>query len=273
LAPWDGPSFEVCQNVASVCRAFETSRRHEVLSFSHHAEVAGRPAAEQDRLLDWCEETISTKGKPRSTAELRKAVRASIRTEKKLEYNERIEAARPKPLGGKYRIFYVDPPWKYHGLNQADEHGHAEAHYDCLDDQQLTWFRPGAPTEEYHENGKGRLIRDLADDNAVLFLWVTAPLLRRCFSIIEAWGFEYKAVRHEHLLVCTKGQCTIDERKLFDSVQSIRRTEHSKKPIEFYDIIETVYTYGRKLEIFARGGRAGWDSVGNEVYGVLSQAA
>jgi N6-adenosine-specific RNA methylase IME4 len=167
--------------------------------------------------------------------------------------------------------------------------GHAEAHYDCLDDQQLIWFRPGAPTEEYHENGKGRLIRDLADDNAVLFLWVTAPLLKRCFPIMQAWGFGYKAnfvwdkiahvmgfynsVRHEHLLVCTKGQCTIDERKLFDSVQSIRRTEHSKKPIEFYDIIETIYTYGRRLELFARSGRAGWDSVGNEFYSVLSQAA
>jgi N6-adenosine-specific RNA methylase IME4 len=120
-----------------------------------------------------------------------------------------------------------------------------------------------------------------ADDNAILFMWVTAPLLKRCFPIIEAWGFDYKAnfvwdkekhvmgfynsVRHEHLLIATKGSCTPDIKKLFDSVQSIKRTEHSRKPSGFYDIIETLYDHGRKLELFARSGRRGWDSVGNEI--------
>jgi hypothetical protein len=40
---WQGPSFQTCANAASVCRAFETSRRREVLSFGHHAEVAPPP--------------------------------------------------------------------------------------------------------------------------------------------------------------------------------------------------------------------------------------
>ncbi|MBV9244447.1 MAG: hypothetical protein JO366_06505 [Methylobacteriaceae bacterium] len=39
---------------------FETSRRREVLSFSHHREGASLPAAEVDALLDWCEEAIGT---------------------------------------------------------------------------------------------------------------------------------------------------------------------------------------------------------------------
>ncbi len=30
---WDGPAFGTCMNAASVCRKFETSRRHEVVSF------------------------------------------------------------------------------------------------------------------------------------------------------------------------------------------------------------------------------------------------
>ena len=50
-----------------------------------------------------------------------------------------------------------------------------------------------------------------------------------------------------------------------------KRAEHSKKPTEFYKIIETLYDHGRKLELFARSGRKGWDSVGNEVY--LKEAA
>jgi MT-A70 len=287
---WDGPSFQTCANAATVCRAFaKTSRRREALSFNHHAEVAGRLPEEADRLLDWAEETIRETGKPRTIAELRKEVRASVRAEKKLDYNQRIEAAKPKPLEGTYRIIYADPPWKYHGLNQADEYGHAEAHYDCLDDDQLCWFRPGEPKTEYHQDGNGRLVKDLADENAVLFMWVTAPLLKRCFPIIEAWGFEYKAnfvwhkidhvmgfynsVRHEHLLIATKGSCTPDNKKLFDSVQSIKRTEHSRKPHEFYEIIETLYDHGRKVELFARYSRPGWDSDGNESQQALRVAA
>jgi hypothetical protein len=50
---WQGPSFQTCANAASVCRAFETSRRREVLSFGHHAEVAALDVKEADRLLDW----------------------------------------------------------------------------------------------------------------------------------------------------------------------------------------------------------------------------
>lgn len=198
-------------------------------------------------------------------------IRAAVRAGKKKDYSDRVIASMPKQLGGKYRVIYADPPWKYHGLNQADEYGHAEAHYDCLDDQQLIDFRPDGE----------RLVKELADDNAILFVWVTAPLLERCFPIINAWGFKYKAnfvwdkidhvmgfynsVRHEHLLIATKGSCTPDEKKLFDSVQLIKRTKHSKKPAEFYDIIETLYDHGRKLELFARSRRAGWDSVGNEI--------
>jgi hypothetical protein len=37
---WDGPAYQTCANAASVCKAIETSRRREVLSFNHHAEVA-----------------------------------------------------------------------------------------------------------------------------------------------------------------------------------------------------------------------------------------
>jgi metal-responsive CopG/Arc/MetJ family transcriptional regulator len=46
------------------------------LSFKHHAEVLSIEDAHlQDRFLDWCEEILSLNGKPRSTRELRQAVR------------------------------------------------------------------------------------------------------------------------------------------------------------------------------------------------------
>jgi N6-adenosine-specific RNA methylase IME4 len=77
-------------------------------------------------------------------------------------------------------------------------------------------------------------------------------------------GF-YNSVRHELLLVCTKGSCKPDVPKLVDSVQSIERTKHSEKPEEFRKIIEGLYDHGRKLELFCRTPKDGWDVDGNEV--------
>jgi N6-adenosine-specific RNA methylase IME4 len=198
-------------------------------------------------------------------------VRTAVRDAKKASYNERIEASKPKVLEGTYRILYADPPWKYVGLNGMDEHGHAESHYECLDDNQLCAYRPG--------QGE-RTVKEMVDKDAVLFMWVTSPLLERCFPIIEAWGFDYKSsfvwdkikhnmghynsVRHELLLICTRGSCKPDVPRLIDSVQSIERTKHSQKPHEFYEIIEGLYDHGRKLELFSRTSRDGWDMDGNE---------
>lgn len=56
-----------------------------------------------------------------------------------------------------------------------------------------------------------------------------------------------------------------DNKKLFDSVQSIERSEHSEKPDEFREIIDTLYTQGRKLEMFARETRDGWDELGYDL--------
>jgi hypothetical protein len=73
---WGGPDFQTCMNAASVCRAFaETSRRREVLSFKHHAEVMALSKKQADRLLSWCEAAIAETGKPRSTRELREEMR------------------------------------------------------------------------------------------------------------------------------------------------------------------------------------------------------
>jgi len=145
-------------------------------------------------------------------------VRTAVRDAKEEGYNARIAGSKLKPLEGTYRIMYADPPWRYHGLNQADEYGHAERHYDCLDDKQLC---------DYHPGGGDRTVKEFTDDNAVLFMWVTSPLLERCFPIIRAWGFQYKAsfvwdkvrhnigfynsVRHELLLIATKGLSTPEQ--------------------------------------------------------------
>jgi N6-adenosine-specific RNA methylase IME4 len=72
----------------------------------------------------------------------------------------------------------------------------------------------------------------------------------------------YNSVRHEHLLICTRGKATPDHLELFDSVQAIERTEHSRKPDRFREIIDALYPHGKRVELFARGllpeGWVGW---------------
>jgi N6-adenosine-specific RNA methylase IME4 len=76
----------------------------------------------------------------------------------------------------------------------------------------------------------------------------------------------YNSVRHEVLLICTKGSCTPENVKLFDSVQTIEKTKkHSEKPEEFREIINTLYPSGKKIELFRRGDAPnGWSVWGNE---------
>jgi len=127
-------------------------------------------------------------------------------------------------------------------------------------------------------------VPELAPADCVLFLWATCPLLEDAIALQKAWGFRYKthfvwdkvkhnmghynSVRHELLLLCTKGSCTPDHVKLFDSVQSIQRTAHSRKPERFREIIDTIYRQGRKIELFCRGDVPnGWAAWGNEAIG------
>jgi len=187
----------------------------------------------------------------------------------KRELTKRTKVEAP-PLVGKYRIFYADPPWKYNdsGVIGSDNYGHVERHYPSMSIDELC--------------AMGEQIKAVSEPNAVLFLWVTSPLLEECFAVVRAWGFEYKtsfvwdkirhnfghynSVRHELLLVCTRGSCIFDNPELFDSVQSIEKSDkHSQKPKEFRDIIDTLYPNGARIELFARETIPGWENWGNEL--------
>lgn len=166
----------------------------------------------------------------------------------------------------KFRVLYADPPWSYSDKQDTDLLGGAEKHYSTMSITQLCELP----------------IKKIIDNDAVLFMWVTSPLLEECFEVIKAWGFSYKSsfvwdkiahnmghynsVRHELLLICTRGSCTPDVKKLHDSVISIERGRHSEKPKEFIEMIDSMYGYGNKLEMFARDEKMeNWHVWGNEV--------
>ena len=165
---------------------------------------------------------------------------------------------------GKYRVLYADPPWLY-GNKLTAGYGGAAGNYPVMSISELCALD----------------VESVAEENAVLFLWVTSPLLEEVFPVIQAWGFKYKAsmvwhkdahnfghyfsVRHEYLLLCTRGSCLPDSDKLLSSVVTVKRSKkHSQKPEEFRRIIEKMYTSGPKIELFAREKHAGWKTWGNQ---------
>ncbi|MZP57139.1 MAG: ParB N-terminal domain-containing protein [Bacteroidales bacterium] len=179
--------------------------------------------------------------------------------------NIAAEAVKDAPeLSGKFRVIYADPPWSYGG-SMNETYGTADKHYPTMSLDDLC-IMP---------------VPDITEDNAVLFLWVTSPLLEDAFKVINAWGFKYKAsfvwdkvkhvmghynsVRHELLLICTKGSCVPENMKLFDSVYEEERTEHSKKPEFFREVIDTIYPSGKRIELFARREVEGWETYGNQL--------
>ena len=165
----------------------------------------------------------------------------------------------------KYQIIYADPPWRYNDKQNTKLLGGAIKHYPTMSITELCQLP----------------IKELADENSALFLWTTSPLLEDSFKIIRAWGFRYKtsfvwdkikhnmghynSVRHELLLIATKGSYTPRVKKLFDSVVSVERTKHSEKPDIFRYIINHIYPSSKKLELFARQKTEGWDVWGNEI--------
>lgn len=189
----------------------------------------------------------------------------------KPENSEQLKPLFPRMGSGtqKYSVIYADPPWRYE--HSKCNNRKIENKYNTMSLEDI------------------KSMKVPASDNAVLFLWATAPKLREALDVIDAWGFEYKtnAVwdkkligmgywfrgQHEHLLVATKGKFSPPPpEKVKSSVFAYRRGEHSKKPQQIRNLIADWYPNEKRLELFARQPNelftaqdfAGWDVFGND---------
>jgi len=131
-------------------------------------------------------------------------------------------------------------------------------------------------------------VSHLALNTAHLYLWVPNALLPEGIRVMEAWGFQYKSnlVWHkirkdggpdgrgvgfyfrnvtELVLFGVRGKSarTLAPGRSQVNFLATRKREHSRKPDEFYNIIESC-SPGPYLELFARGARPGWQVWGNQ---------
>src|ERR1035438_4610347 len=81
-----------------------------------------------------------------------------------------LETASLELPAGPFQVIVADPPWQYESGNSLPY-----------------------PTMAI-EDIKAMPIRDIADENAILWLWTTNAHLRVAFGVVESWGFEYKTL-------------------------------------------------------------------------------
>lgn len=170
----------------------------------------------------------------------------------------------------KYNVIYADPPWRYQDKGCS---GSAENHYNTMKIEDICKLP----------------VSDIADKNAVLFMWTTYPMLSEGLRLIEAWGFKYKTIGFQWIKTNKKNRgtfffglgrwtrgntecCLIATRGKIGRVNSSISQlivepiqHHSKKPdVVREKIVELVGDLPR-IELFARNQSDGWDVWGNEV--------
>ena len=179
----------------------------------------------------------------------------------------------------KYQIIYADPPWKYQifsdkppAARKADEEYYEVM--DLLDIAQLP-------------------VKEISDDDCVLFMWATFPAMQTAIKLMRAWGFHYRTVAfvwvkknknadsnfmgmggwtRSNAEVCLLGikgnpkRVSRSVRQIIEAqVIEAKIGEHSVKPSETRDKILELMGDLPRIELFARQKTESWDVWGNEV--------
>jgi len=171
----------------------------------------------------------------------------------------------------KYQIIYADPPWTYKSKECLAKtsilNGKLNTHYDTMDLNDI----------------KNLDIKNLSDNNSLLFMWVVSPMLDDGIDLMKSWGFKYSTIAFiwykqktnpgsytmsecEICLVGKKG--TIPKPRGSRNIRqflSEMRGKHSAKPDEIRNRITEMFPTQHKIELFARTKTEGWDVWGNEV--------
>lgn len=173
---------------------------------------------------------------------------------------------------GGFKTVLADPPWRFTNRTGkiAPEHKRL-GRYGTMSFEEIC----DLPVD------------DVTAKNSHLYLWVPNALLPEGIKVMQAWGYRYVsnviwAKRRkdggpdgrgvgfyfrnvtEPILFGVKGSMrTLDPARSTVNMIESRKREHSRKPDEQYDLIESC-SPGPYLEMFARYAREGWSAWGDE---------
>jgi len=169
----------------------------------------------------------------------------------------------------KYQVIYADPAWRY---IDTSTNGAAEDHYPTMATKDICALP----------------IPAISEDNAVLFLWATYPLMPEALQVISSWGFKYKTAafvwikktdggrycqgtgfysraNSEVCLLATKGNVLKIKDHNVNQIVETTRSIHSRKPNEVRERIERLFGNTSRIELFARQRIEGWDCWGDQI--------
>jgi site-specific DNA-methyltransferase (adenine-specific) len=171
----------------------------------------------------------------------------------------------------KYSIIYADPPWN--GTPQLTrDRNRGNIHYPLMKVKKI----------------KDLSVKDISNDNAILFLWIIDSQLFDALEVIKSWGFIYKTVAFtwikktksgkehyglgrwtrknpEMCLLATKGKTYSMLKNKPRQLVNALIGKHSEKPQEIRNRIIEMFGDLPRIELFARQKTEGWDVWGNEV--------
>ena len=172
---------------------------------------------------------------------------------------------------GKYNIILADPPWSYTDKALAGNRG-ACCKYDVMSIEDI----------------KNLPVNKIAEDDCILFLWVTFPMIQEGLDVIKAWGFKYKTIafnwvkknkksdswfwgmgnwtrsNSEVCLMGIKGKPKRFSAKVHQVIDTPIEG-HSKKPDITREKIVDLCGDLPRIELFARQHTEKWDCWGNEI--------
>lgn len=178
------------------------------------------------------------------------------------------------PFG--YHLIMADPPWRFELYSPKGEAKSAQAQYRTMTIEEIAALPVGT----------------LAAGDAVLWLWCTWPLLldganparSPVGEVMRRWGFRYatggawakrtkrgktafgtgyrlRSACEPFLIgVCGEPRTARDVRNLIEG----EAREHSRKPEAAYRAAEALLPGARRLELFSRASRPGWETWGDE---------
>ncbi len=167
-------------------------------------------------------------------------------------------------LASPYDLLLADPPWRFNSNSVAKPGRNAMRHYTCMTVAEIAAMP----------------VREISARPSMLYLWATVPHLPGALEVMSCWGFRYVSSlvwaksrigtgfwvrnRHELVLIGKRGKYPCPRPAHGDSIIESAQREHSRKPDRLQSEIDAAYPDARKLELFARQRRPGWDCWGHE---------
>ena len=174
----------------------------------------------------------------------------------------------PAICSASFGVIYADPPWRY---DNATPNRRIENHYPTMTIEEICALP----------------VKEIAEDNAHLYLWTINKYVEQTYAVARAWGFEPSTllvwakqpmggglggtygISTEYILFCRRGSLPAKKRVTGTWWNWKRPYEngapkHSAKPEAFQNMVESV-SPGPYLEMFARRKRHGWAAWGNEI--------